>query len=436
MSCNKRFMAALLVCAALFGDCKAETNRNTPLSPIPAPLRTIRVNPSISYCPLLKGALAGDEYVFAAGTYSEPCHFSASGTSAAPIVIRSADPSNRARFSYSGVPSNFFEIAGSFVVIRDLAFQDNSADIMIRLYNNRSVVIDNNVFDRIDGQAITANSGSTTDLVIRRNTFRDITKTIVYLGCHAGDCASTAFLVERNFMDASAIEDPSVTGYGIQVKLNSHGTLRDNSIFNAQGPDIMVYGNQNPNAPANIITGNFLVRSRKDAALNVAGGPARVFNNVLINADGPALYAQDYGARGLQKNVTIFGNTLISATNVGIQVEGWGSARQGNVIAGNAILAATPLSPNNLAGTVTGNILCGASDCFTGSATQSPYFLTPSPTGKLASSVAGFTPPACDFFGLPRLTNSPGAIVGSEQTRRLPLADLKARPARLKPCYN
>ena len=426
----------LLVCAAFLSDCNAQTNRNNPPTPLPPPLRTIPVDPSMSYCALLKGASPGDEYVFAPGTYSEPCQFSASGTRAAPIVIRSADTSNRARFSYRGPPSNFFEIAGSFVVISDVAFQDNSADIMIRLYSNRSVVIDNNVFERINGQAITANSGSTRDLVIRRNIFRNVSLTIVYLGCHAGDCTSTDFLFEGNFLDASAIDDPSVVGYGIEIKLNSYGTLRDNSIFNAQGPDMMVYGNQNPDAPPNVITGNFLVRSRKDAALNVAGGPARIFNNVLVNANGPALYAQNYDKRGLQRHVAIFGNTVISAMNVGMQIESWTSASQENVIAGNAILAATPFLPEKPSGVVTGNVVCGASDCFAGPAARSPYLLAPRASGKLASPVSGFTPPACDFFGLPRSGNTPGAIQGSAKTRGFALKDFEARPARLQPCYD
>jgi hypothetical protein len=381
-------------------------------------------------------AIPGDEYGFAPGAYGEPCHFSASGTSAAPIVIRSADPSTRARFSYRGAPSNFFEIAGSYIVIKDVAFQDNSADIMIRLYNSTSVVIEDNLFDRIDGQAITANSGSTRDLIIRRNTFRNITKTIVYLGCHAGDCTSTHFVFEGNFLDASAIDDPSVVGYGIEIKLNSYGTLRDNSIFNAQGPDMMVYGNQRPDAPPNIITGNFLVRSRKDAALNVAGGPARVFNNILVNANGPALYVQNYDKRDLQKNVAIFSNTVISASGVGIQVEGWTSASQQNAIAGNAILAATPVLPEKPTGKIAGNVVCAASDCFTGQALRSPYFLAPSTAGSLASPVAGFKPPACDFFGLPRSGNTPGAIVSSAKTRGLALKVLEARPGRLQPCSN
>jgi hypothetical protein len=381
-------------------------------------------------------ASPGDEYVFAPGAYREPCHFSASGTSAAPIVIRSADPSNRARFSYHGAPSNFFEIAGSYIVIKDVAFEDNSADIMIRLYNSRSVVIEDNLFDRIDGQAITANSGSTRDLVIRRNTFRNITKTIVYLGCHAGDCTSTDFVFEGNFLDASAIDDPSVVGYGIEIKLNSYGTLRDNSIFNAQGPDMMVYGNQTPDAPPNIITGNFLVRSRKDAALNVAGGPARVFNNIIVNANGPAVYVQNYDKRDLQRNVAIFSNTVISANNVGIQVESWTSASQQNAIAGNAILAATPVLPEKPTGKVAGNVFCGASDCFAGQALRSPRVLAPSVSGKLASPVTGFAPPACDFFGLPRSASTAGAIVSGEQTRGLALKDFAARPARLRPCYD
>jgi hypothetical protein len=37
---------------------------------------------------------------------------------------------------------------------------------------------------------------------------------------------------------------------------------------------------------------------------------------------------------------------------------------------------------------------------------------------------------------LPRVSNSPGAVVASEQTRRIALEDFAERPARLRPCYD
>src|SRR4051794_12655231 len=69
MSFSEQLIAALLVYAASFCSCNAQTNRNTAIIAVPAPLRTIALDPSMSYCTLLKSAMAGDEYVFAPGTY-------------------------------------------------------------------------------------------------------------------------------------------------------------------------------------------------------------------------------------------------------------------------------------------------------------------------------------------------------------------------------
>ncbi len=105
MTVERHLVTALLVGTGFFCNCTVQTIRAqapsaatpdipNPSTQLPAPLRTIPVDPSMSYCRLLNSAIPGDEYIFAGGTYRQPCHFSASGTSAAPIVVRSANPSN------------------------------------------------------------------------------------------------------------------------------------------------------------------------------------------------------------------------------------------------------------------------------------------------------------------------------------------------------
>jgi hypothetical protein len=413
----------------------------SPSNPIKA-TRTINVKPGDNYCAAINAAMPGDEIVFAKGSYTSPCSFNINGTAAKPIYIRSANPvlSERARFSCSGCSGlyNFFEISGGYIVFRDFYFLNNDADIMFRLNQVKNISIENNVIENIPGaQVLTANSGNTDGLVFKDNTVKNVTYTAIYLGCQSGSCYSTNFLIENNFIDASQINDTSITGYAMEVKLNSYGTIRDNSFFNAQGPPLMVYGNQDATTPPNIIEGNYFEKSRTDAALNVGGGPAIVRNNVIINQGGTALYAQNYGSRNLQRNISILNNTIVSSGSVGIKVEAW-STGANNIIAGNAIYSPTPYYPATITATIQNNVICAStSGCFKGSATASPYNFTPKIGGPLDKNIGPIANSKYDFFGLYRGTNNqPGAILFDTSTENFNFNIFQVRPARLKRCFN
>jgi hypothetical protein len=411
-------------------------------TPLPVPLRSISIDTNTDYCSALKAAQPGDEFVFAAGVYNQPCHFGIQGTAENPIVIRSAgrEPSQRAQFAYSEAqyktkPSNFFEVQGQYIVIKDLYFTNNTADIVIRFFSGHHITIENNIFDGLAGQAITANSAATQNISIRNNTIRNIGQTAIYVGHAEGAYAATDFLLEGNYIDASSIHDPSITGYAAQVKLNSYGAIRDNSFFNAQGPNLMVYGNQDPNAPPNIIDGNYLERSRKGASLNIGGGPARVINNVIINQDRPAIFAENFHRRNLQRGITIAGNTLVNQNDAAVSVEAW-KAGQKNIIAGNALYAKISFRPSPLTATVFDNITCGVKNCFSGSPKTSPYNFLLSERGLLAPPLKGNPVyPKYDFLGIPRTVNRAGAFSGGEGTTSSSwLTYLQPRPPRLRHC--
>lgn len=420
---------------------KAKTVSCEPRIEWPAPSVNQKkyISPGDDYCATLSSAQPGDEIIFAQGTYTSPCRFSPNGEPARPIYIRSANSelSKRAKFSCSGCSgvSNFFEVGGSYLVIKDLYFVNNDADIMVRFLAAHHVMLENTQMENIDGQAITANSGNTDSLIIRENKIFNINYTATYFGCHDGSCKSTNLLIEGNYLDASAINNSSITGYAMEIKLNSYGTIRDNSFFNGQGPALMVYGNNDANAPANIIEGNYLERSRNDAALNIGGGPALVRNNVIVNQSGTALFAQNYGGRGLQRKISIVSNTIVSSSGTAIMVQGW-SAGAGNVVSGNAIYSATPYSPSPIVATLADNVVCGASSgCFMGSAATSPYNLSPQAGGPLASVIPATGYPQYDFFGNSRAANQPGALITDSGTSGLSLTYLQARPPRLKRCF-
>ena len=67
----------------------------------------------------------------------------------------------------------------------------------------------------------------------------------MYFGCHDGSvCTVTQLVVEGNFIDGVTAPDPQ-DRIGMQVKLNSVATIRDNIVMNTKGPGIMVYGSHN-----------------------------------------------------------------------------------------------------------------------------------------------------------------------------------------------
>jgi len=406
-------------------------------TPLPAPLRSIALDPARDYCSALNEARPGDEFAFAPGMYDRPCAISIQGTAENPVVIRSADsePSRRARFTYSAAqyktkPANFLELRGQYVVLKDLSFADNNSDIVIRLLAADHVIIESNIFDGLAGQAITANSAATRSVYIRNNVMRHIGETAIYVGHHEGAYSSTGFLIEGNYIDASDIHDPTATGYAAEVKLNSWGTIRDNSFFNAQGPDLMVYGSRDPKSPPNVVDGNYLENSRKDASLNVGGGPAQIINNVIINRQRPAILAQNYGRRDLQRGIVMAGNTVISFDDAAVSVEAWRGGRA-NVVAGNALYGRRKFKPEPLIARAFGNVDCRAAHCFAGSAVTSPYRFQPVAGGPLAVSLkADAVYPKYDFGGSRRTVHGAGAFAAGE-TVESSLTYLQPRPPRL-----
>src|SRR4030095_6167530 len=93
--------------------------------------------------------------------------------------------------------------------------------------------------------AVAATHSSVRGLTVRGNSITDSSSTGMYFGCHDGaTCVISDLLVERNAIQQ--IDAPvNLIGYGIQVKLNSTGIIRNNVIVGTKGPPIMVYGSEN-----------------------------------------------------------------------------------------------------------------------------------------------------------------------------------------------
>lgn len=375
--------------------------------------RQYTVGPTDAWCTTINNAMPGDTVLLRPGAYSTPCWIQAQGTAAAPIVVRSENPvtGQRAVFNYSGNTSNVIEIvAAAYLTIRDLDFGPTQDGVdAIRFRGGHDVIIEHNTFTDIGGVSVVSNDNPIQRVTVRGNVLRDLKSTGMYFGNHNGTCCyATELLIEGNLIDGVAPPDSSV-GYGLEIKLNSYGTIRDNSVYRTKGPGIMVYGS-NRNDPPSLIEGNYVEGSRTDGGIVVGGGPAIVRNNVSVGNAYGGISAQNYNGRNLQQNIWIVHNTLLTNQDAGVNVSGWLSG-SGNVIAYNAILplAGTSAVRGSTNTTVTGNVTCtSAASCFVQGQTA-PYDLWPVSGGPLADIAgSGSEPwrPTDDFMGVARGGNA------------------------------
>jgi hypothetical protein len=399
------------------------------------------VGPADNWCAAINAAVPGAEIALAPGTYTTPCVIRARGTSAQPVLIRSQSEAagQRATFAYGGTASNVIDLDNvAHVTLRGFAFTRTEDDIdAIRIRSGDYITIERSEFTDIGGIAIPANTVGATyrRLVVRDNRFVSMRNTVIYFGCHDGNCTVADALVERNLIDGTLPGDG--VGYGAQFKLNAQGVMRDNTIYRTSGPGLMVYGS-NTGQPSSVIEGNYVEAARDDANINAGGGPVIVRNNVVVGGGFGGIRAQNYGGRNLQRDVRIVHNTVLSVTTQGgILVQGWTLASStGNVLANNAIVSSTLPATSGSTGNaiVSGNIACAAS-CFVNAA-SAPFKPWPAADSPLIDAGGAGQPwqASDDFFGLPR---SPASDIGAFERGAaqidVPLGAGQARPARTPP---
>jgi parallel beta-helix repeat protein len=303
----------------------------------------------------------------------------------------------------------------------------------IRIRGTHDDVIEENLFQSIGGVGVPNNDGgSTPRITIRNNVFNNGQSTVIYLGCHDGaTCHSPDALVEGNLINGAQPGDG--VGSGVQIKLNSYATVRDNTIYNTTGAGIIIYGSSEGD-PASVVEGNYVEGAQQDAGINTSGGPVIVRNNIVVGNANFGIWAQDYNGRNLQTNVWFVENTVLNNQGGGISVQNWQSGR-GNILAYNAI---TPLSGTSAfsggSGTVIGNVTCSpATVCFD-QPTAEPFDLWPLNGGPLIGAAAGATGPSRpfdDFMGVLRpAAADAGAFQRTGSGSGPAVGNGKARPPR------
>ena len=293
------------------------------------------IMPGDDFCDAINNqASAGDEVVLAAGEHPGPCAITNGGAEGSPIILRGEDPLDPPHIVYNGNSSNVIDVEADHVTLADLWFgPTNDAIDAIKIKQGSHVTVERCEFDAIGGVSISANSGGTyEDIVIRQNHFHGLQATGIYLGCHSGmaSCEALDVVVERNLID---FVDSANVGYGLEIKLDSYGVVRDNVINDTKGPGIEIFGSTDP-ARKSVVERNLVIGSRNNATLEVGGGPALVRNNVVIGGDYAGLYVYDFG-NDVVRDIQVVGNTVVGDAGPAIRISAW-AAGDDLELSGNA----------------------------------------------------------------------------------------------------
>jgi hypothetical protein len=361
-----------------------------------SPVFARQVAPGVDICAEMNRLNPGEELALLPGRYKGPCAIRVSGTAQSPVIIRSADPGRPAVLVYTGRTANVLDIRADHVVVRGLAFESVHPEADgIRIYARNHVVVEDCQFTNLGGIAVVANHHSARGIVVRRNIVKQSRATAMYFGCHDGNaCVIEDLVIEGNYIHGVTAPDPLI-GYGIQIKLNSVASVRDNVVVDTKGPGIMVYGARDTSS-VSVIERNF-VQGSKNAGIVIGGGPARVYNNIAVgNAQG-GIQLYDYGKRGLLRNIVVRHNTLVANEQGALVLTGVEKAEAEiafNAVAGPSGKAALPEASDKLV--LKENRDCSHAACF-----ASPEHLNFSPVeSSILLGVQDKTSsPGDDFFG-------------------------------------
>jgi hypothetical protein len=392
--------------------------------PAPAPAAAAEVVPGENLCAAINALEPGQELLVHPGEYQGPCTIRRGGRPGAPIIVRASEPERRPRIVYAGSDANVIEVKADHVTLRGLAFGPTAHDVDgVRIFARAGITIAECEFIGLGGIAVAANHVSINGLTVTRNVIQNSGSTGMYFGCQEGaECVVSGLLVEGNFIRHVNAPDPEI-GYGLQIKLNSTGIVRNNVILDTKGPGIMIYGARET-TNRSLVERNVVVGSRTSSGIVVGGGPATVRNNILVQNREAGIGLEDYGGRGLLRSIAVVHNSLYRNVAAGISVPDGGQMRDVTIV-NNAVHARGgtrafpgPRPEIELAG----NVDCTWAPCFV-----DPEGMDFSPLiGSLLSAPgsvrAGVWVPADDYAGVRRhMPPTVGAVEG------------RARPIRLNP---
>jgi hypothetical protein len=330
-----------------------------------APAHAFEIGPDSDLCVAIQSLPPGEDLVLEAGDYRAGCVIRRGGQKGLPLVIRAADPARRPRLLYPGHPTNMIEIRASDVTIRGLEFWGSFGEADgVRIISGNRITIEDCRFFQLGGIAVASTHASVQGLTVRRNVIAESHATGMYFGCHDGlGCTISALVVEGNYIQGVSAAAAEV-GYGLQLKLNSVGVIRENVIQDTKGPGIMVYGGHDLLATS-VVERNFVSGSRTSSGIVVGGGPVLVRNNVTVGNFDAGIALENYQRRGLLRGIVVAHNSVSGNRHAGIWIAD--GERVDASILNNAVQGrgGTPVLPGARPGLrLVGNVDCTWTPCF------------------------------------------------------------------------
>lgn len=381
------------------------------------------IGPDSDLCAAINDLKPGSELILRPGEYPGGCTVRQGGLPSAPTVIRAKDMGNPPRIVGAERHSNIFTLRADHLTFRGLDLGPSRwNEDGFRIHSRAGITIERCRFTGLGGIAVAATHSSVEGLVVRGNVISGSESTGMYFGCHDGNgCAISGLVVEGNHINGVRARDPEI-GYGLQVKLNSVGVIRDNVIVDTKGPGIMVYGARMPDR-VSVVERNVVMGSLRSSGIVVGGGPVIVRNNVVIGNREAGIGLEDYGRRGLLRGVILVHNTAYGNLGGGIVMPEHGLRE--TVVVNNAVhapLGTEPFPPPGGSVRSAGNVSCVWALCFENPQGYdfSPAPGSPLPQGGIAAVEAWM--PTVDLFGAPRRgLPTAGAIEGPKGPLPLPL---------------
>jgi hypothetical protein len=327
--------------------------------------RAREISPADDYCREINDPSSGTDVVLKPGAYRGACKVRRGGKPGFPLVIRGLSPTHRSRIEYEGKNGNVLEIYADNILIQGLKFGPTSSDVDgVRIFSGDNVTVADCLFVQMGGIAVVANHASIKGLIVRRNIITQSASTGMYFGCHDGSsCTVSQLLIEKNFMSGVNARESEI-GYGIQLKLNSFGIVRDNVIVNTKGPGIMIYGAKDL-SQISTIERNFVAGSQESSGIVIGGGPAIVRNNISVGNSEGGIGLEDYGRRALLRKIVVTYNSFYNNRRGGVLAPTEGPLEA--EISANAVASreGTPLFPAERERLrVFGNQDCRNANCF------------------------------------------------------------------------
>jgi hypothetical protein len=314
----------------------------TPLLLLAAPAlaASLEVQPGDDIVTLTASLGAGDEVVFADGTYTiaGTLEWTGAGTESSPIVLRAAEGASPV-IQGSDIGSLVDIEAATYIEVRGLTFEGAQAwydsgnwFAGMRIADSSEITVEDCVIRKTTAYAMALNGNNTGLHILHNELGNTAGGQGIYVGCGDGSCGTTASEIANNWIHDIG-GDWTV---GIHVEPLSYGNrIADNVVYNVISRGIQVESTEY--SDANVVEGN-AVWSVGDAGIGVYGA-AIVRNNLIFNVDGRGIRSGMADDRVLEK-VVITHNTIVNTTGWGVELDNW-AGNPGMVFANNAITNAT-----------------------------------------------------------------------------------------------